>query len=770
MLVAYTGWGQDPFITTWKTDNPGISNTSSITIPTVFGVNYNYDVDWDNDGVFDETGLVGEVTHDFGAPGIYTIGIRGVFPRIYFNNQGDKEKIINIDQWGDISWSSMHSAFMGAVNLTSDATDAPDLSNVTNMYAMFFGASSFQGDLSNWDVSHVQNMGLLFHGATSFNSDLSNWDVSQVTNMTFMFGYAPTFNSDLSGWDVSQVTDMSYMFHDANLFNSDLSNWDVSKVTDMRAMFYQNHDFNAEIGGWDVSQVTSMKSMFYGANAFNGDIKDWDVSKVESMGLMFEDATVFSGDLSGWDVGKVKNFGFMFGNAIAFNSDISGWDMSSATDMQNMFFRATAFNADIKNWDVSDVTNMTSMFYGATAFNRNLGHWNISKVSEMNDMLALSSLDIINYDSTLVGWASLSPALQQNVTLGAQSLKYCNSEMARNNLINNFGWSIIGDALDCSNLTPNCTVLTNPIDGSINVGLETDLEWSASANTTGYLVSVGTMSGVYDLQNDMDVGNVMTLDLGALQPNTTYFVRITPYNSEGSAIGCPEMSFTTGLENSDYFVTTWKTDNSGAPDNQSISLPIYLLGGENYSYEVDWNYDGNTFNSDGQIYTALDSNVIHHYGAVGIYLVAIKGAFPRIWTGNNFGDRKKIIAVNHWGDQVWSSMAGAFQGCSHLKILADDTPNLSAVTDMSFMFKDADAFDEPVANWDVSHVVKMNGLFFGANSFNQPLGSWDVGQVTNMSSMFQGAKSFNQPLGNWNVSKVTSMTQMFVLAESFNQI
>lgn len=54
----------DHFITTWKTNNAGSSNSTSITIPTTGG-GYNYDVDWDNDGIFDQMGITGNVTHDF---------------------------------------------------------------------------------------------------------------------------------------------------------------------------------------------------------------------------------------------------------------------------------------------------------------------------------------------------------------------------------------------------------------------------------------------------------------------------------------------------------------------------------------------------------------------------------------------------------------------------------------------------------------------------------------------------------------------------------
>ena len=38
-----------------------------------------------------------------------------------------------------------------------------------------------------------------------------------------------------------------------------------------------------------------------------------------------------------------------------------------------------------------------------------------------------------------------------------------------------------------------------------------------------------------------------------------------------------------------------------------------------------------------------------------------------------------------------------------------------------------------------------------------------------MVAMFANANSFNQPLNNWNVSKVESMVGMFDEATSFNQ-
>jgi hypothetical protein len=99
LFLVATAFAQRPFITTWKTDNPGSSNSSSISIPT-YGGSYNYEVDWNDDGIYDQSIETGGVTHDFNAPGIYTIRIRGIFPTIFFNNNGDRLKLLDVGQWG----------------------------------------------------------------------------------------------------------------------------------------------------------------------------------------------------------------------------------------------------------------------------------------------------------------------------------------------------------------------------------------------------------------------------------------------------------------------------------------------------------------------------------------------------------------------------------------------------------------------------------------------------------------------------------------------
>jgi len=167
-------------------------------------------MDWDNDGIYDETGITGSVTHDFGVPGTYTISIRGHFPRIYFNFEGDKDKILRIDQWGSIPWSSMNRAFAGCTHLNSTAADVPALFNVTDVSEMFSGALNFNQDISYWDMSNVLNMSGMFFNAQRFDQTLGEWRMPNVVEMDSMLSNTGlscrNYGATLVNWSFNFLT------------------------------------------------------------------------------------------------------------------------------------------------------------------------------------------------------------------------------------------------------------------------------------------------------------------------------------------------------------------------------------------------------------------------------------------------------------------------------------------------------------------------------------------------------------------------------------
>ncbi|MEM1337053.1 MAG: BspA family leucine-rich repeat surface protein [Bacteroidota bacterium] len=322
-----------PFITTWIVGDTNYGDGALMfTIPTnPLFTDYLYAVDWGDGNV--STAITGDIDHTYASPGTYTVSISGDFPSLHMisGGFGNREKLLTVEQWGDISWSTMKWAFYGCSNLSFNASDVPDLSKVTDMTEMF-------------------------STATGFNEDLNSWDVSNVTKMTYMFGDAHGFNGDISDWDVSNVTDMVGMFAEATAFNQDISSWDVGKVTTMELMLNFAAAFDQDIGGWNVASVERMDDMFNNATSFNQDISGWNVDNVTLMDGMFDGAASFNQDIGSWNVNKVTDMATMFRNAQSFNQDISGWDVSNVSDMEAMFNSALSFSQNLSGWNTINVT------------------------------------------------------------------------------------------------------------------------------------------------------------------------------------------------------------------------------------------------------------------------------------------------------------------------------------------------------------------------------------------------------------------------------
>ncbi len=427
LFFSFAAQGEErPFITRWKGEAG-----KELKIP-IFGENYKLVIKKaaDNSVFKTESSLTiteadhyykftptedGELLVEAGSEGVKRI--RFVDDKGY---RGSAENLLKVEKFGTVVWESMEKAFQYCKNMQfAEGIDTPDLSNVTSMYDMFYGCSSFNQDLSNWNVSNVTNMYDMFHGCSSFNQDLSNWNVSNVTNMRYMFDECSSFNQPLNNWDVSNVTDMRGMFLSCPAFNQDLSSWDVSKVTDMAIMFYGCHAFNQPLNNWDVSKVTDMGGMF-GFFYFNQPLNSWDVSKVTDMGGMFS-------------------------NCSSFNQPLNSWDVSKVTDMSRMFLNCLFFNQDLSSWDVSKVTNMYCMFANCSAFNQNLGAWKLKACKYLD--LSNCGISIENYSKSLISWAALSNIIE-GLKLDATGLKYSTeAKKAREKLVNEKHWHIEGDEL-----------------------------------------------------------------------------------------------------------------------------------------------------------------------------------------------------------------------------------------------------------------------------------------------------------------------------------
>ncbi|MGL1886520.1 MAG: BspA family leucine-rich repeat surface protein [Reichenbachiella sp.] len=334
-LFSFQAFSQGEFITTWQTS----TNGETINLPTE-GVGYDFDVDWGDESV--DSDQTGDVSHTYASAGVYTVKITRDFPRIFFNNEGDRDKILTVEQWGDINWSSMTGAFHGCSNLNVVAVDAPDLNGVVSMFQMFKGALSFDGEIDSWDVSDVTTMYEMFSGATAFDQSLNSWNVRKVTDMTGMFNDATNFNQPLDEWETIALLNFKLMFKNAISFNQNINSWVVSQVKDMAGVFEGAESFNQPLDQWSPSEATTMGLMFFGASSFNQPINTWSVSKVLNFNYMFMNASDFDQSLSNWDIGVATSMIDMLSSTNMsvgnYDQTLIGWSVRSVTS--SISFRA----------------------------------------------------------------------------------------------------------------------------------------------------------------------------------------------------------------------------------------------------------------------------------------------------------------------------------------------------------------------------------------------------------------------------------------------
>jgi surface protein len=338
-----------PFVTTWDT-SLGAGTTVTLALAG-FGVNAT--IDW-GDGTIQNVTTAGPHVHDYGTDGLYTVSVTGTV-RAYnsLSNGGavsERAKLISVDAWGEVGFTSMLNAFRDASNLTSVPATSEGLENVTNMSGMFRNASAFNQDIGGWNTSSVRDMAGMFSGASSFNQDIGGWDTGNVRIM-------------------GDITIMGGMFSGASAFNQDIGGWDTGSVISMTSMFSGASSFNQDIGSWDTGNVVIMREMFMGASSFNQDIGSWDTGNVALMSSMFMGASAFNQAIGGWDTGNVTDMSFMFAGASAFNQDIGAWNTGSVTNMMNMFVFASSFNQDLSGWCVSLIPSQPVGFdNGATSW------------------------------------------------------------------------------------------------------------------------------------------------------------------------------------------------------------------------------------------------------------------------------------------------------------------------------------------------------------------------------------------------------------------
>ncbi|MCT4615472.1 MAG: BspA family leucine-rich repeat surface protein [Marinifilaceae bacterium] len=387
---------EDCFITVWKS----FASYKKIILKTKSEYQYDFQIKiGDNDWVSYTNLESNEISYNLENDEYTRVMIRGDFPYFQIKNENNSNPVFKfVLQWGDIKWKDFSYSFERTPYVCILSKDAPDLTEVESMVAMFLSANSLMGDFSSWDTSNIVDMDRLFNSAQLTNPNVMGWDVSKVKKMLNMFS-STRFNRDISAWKLNSVENTSYMFFRNMFFNQDLSTWETPNLKYASSMFKESMCFNGGLNKLKVDGVRDFSDMFSYAYSFNQDISSWNTSIAISTNSMFKNASSFNQSIEKLNLSRVTNCISMFENAYSFNQPINKEMFKPKGSYSRLFMCAISFNQSLKGFVREDNTTITEFLYLAYSFNNNLELFeeSITRYGNAGDMLFGVSLSLENY-------------------------------------------------------------------------------------------------------------------------------------------------------------------------------------------------------------------------------------------------------------------------------------------------------------------------------------------------------------------------------------
>ena len=473
--------------------------------------------------------------------------------------------------------------------------------------------------------------------------------------------------------------------------------------------------------------------------------------------------------------------------AVARYGDIKYWDTSLVTDMARLFKRREDFN-EMLYWNTSLVTDMSEMFYDAKNFNQDITQDTVT-IKQASHVIIPEKLDLNGdrvRDSKRIeieyflsaeqgdGDSDNKEAIFEDIKNIRVSIK--NSADGLYYPVENSSWTTLDSvSLKFSDvLEQTLPLLTSVLPESVT-------ELARQNGLLNVELLLQQLKVILDIQEDRQLNNKyrsvivsypdasgsIVNDLGVvLQPNLIDGLKTLSKNILGSVI--------TTLEQQRAVVNAARVDAG----QTELSLLEYIVT----LYPDFVLPDGVTLDNYQTVIDNLDVAVL--YGQIT--------SLDSIFTINNL----EIISSND-----------ILPVGSELTYTVWDT---SLVTDMSYMFKNAEKFDEDIRSF-MRNDVTLTDMFSGATAFLEKYGIsatpqpefytplndttlkpaiadyfdadkkaellakhgklkyWNTGGVTDMSNLFREKSDFNEEIDGWDVTSVTNFEKMFSGCSSFNK-
>jgi surface protein len=458
-IASGGGGGETKFVIEVTIDNTDPSGDRDFTFYSQ-GPSPNYNIDW-GDSSSDSGITANSKSHTYAANGVYEIKIDGTFGiAMYSGLLVDRNKITKLKNWGtsEAKLLSLYQAFSGCANMTYEATDYPDLTNLDSavnnkkLYRLFYQCDGLTAvDVSNWqntdNITSLQQMFSATDNVTSIN--MTGWDTSNVTTFSQMFNAAGWVSKNvvitLPNFDVTgTTTGLANMFQFARCTSIDVSGWTFNSGAnyDLYRMFYKIWVATIDLSTWVNCKVSRAKDMFRDPEDLttinitgldftpNTDLERF-VSNADLLttftgisGLVTTNNTNCLGTFQGLKVydwsnenlrddkfnvnfGSTTDMSSMF-NTVGFTTptpppNVSGLDTSAVTTMNQSFINSKfTTTLDLSGWDMSANTTLYRFLYnndGITSVDAS--SWAFTNaLTTMEDMIRGSEVTDIEFGSS----------------------------------------------------------------------------------------------------------------------------------------------------------------------------------------------------------------------------------------------------------------------------------------------------------------------------------------------------------------------------------
>tara|TARA_R100000951_G_C2631939_1_gene177957 strand:+ start:78 stop:1034 length:957 start_codon:yes stop_codon:yes gene_type:complete len=201
--------------------------------------------------------------------------------------------------------------------------------------------------------------------------------------------------------------------------------------------------------------------------------------------------------------------------------------------------------------------------------------------------------------------------------------------------------------------------------------------------------------------------------------------------------------------------------------NETFTIPCNNIG--TFNAEIEWG-DGST----STVTAYNDANLAHTYASAGDHQISITGSFPNI-RFNNTGDKLKVKSVENLGAVGWTTLEGAFRGCSNMVSFIGGTTDTSSVSSINKMFNGCTSLTLlDVSSFDTSSVTGngMNKVFFGCTSLTSlDVSNFDTSSCTSFDSTFRVLTNLTSlNLSGFDTSSATYTGYMFLGSDSLTSL